>query len=171
MIKLNQNNDKRNLYTYVSFQVILCTLNSASASNGQLQYVPKDYFDVLIVDEASQAMEASMWIAIPNAPKLILAGDINQLPPVVMCQEATKKGLNVSLMERAITELQNDCYVRLTRQYRMNEKIMTWSNMKFYDNTLEADDLVKDHLLKDMPSIKGDDCLTCKRIEFILSVN
>lgn len=80
----------------------MCTLNSSSPLGGQLQNLPKDYFDVLIVDEASQAMEASMWIAIPNAPKLILAGDTNQLPPVIMSQEAIKGGLNVSLMEKVI---------------------------------------------------------------------
>lgn len=139
--------------------MILCTLNSASATDGQLQNVPNDFFDVLIVDEASQAMEASMWIAIPNAPKLILAGDINQLPPVVMCQEATTGGLNISLMERAVKKLKDDCYVRLTRQYRMNEKIMLWSSKKFYDNSLVADDSVKNHLLKDLPSIKLDNSL------------
>lgn len=100
-----------------------------------------------------------MWIAIPNAPKLILAGDINQLPPVVMCQEAQAGGLNVSLMERAVKKLDNDCYVRLTRQYRMNEKIMLWSSKKFYDNSLVADESVKNHLLKDFPSIKLDSSL------------
>ncbi|NP_001155054.1 immunoglobulin mu binding protein 2 [Nasonia vitripennis] len=147
--------------------VILCTLNSASANDGQLQYIPRDHFDVLIVDEASQAMEASTWIAIPNAPKLILAGDINQLPPVVMCQEATKGGLNISLMERAIKKLNTDCYVRLMRQYRMNEKIMTWSSKKFYDDTLEADDLVKNHLLKHLPSVKQEDDLTSEAVVYI----
>ncbi|XP_058791832.1 DNA-binding protein SMUBP-2-like [Phymastichus coffea] len=146
--------------------VILCTLNSASGIDGQLQNVPKDHFDVLIIDEASQAMEASTWIAIPNAPKVILAGDINQLPPVIMCQEAVKGGLNVSLMERAIKDLKEDCYIRLTRQYRMNEKIMSWSSKKFYDNTLEADTSVKSHLLKDLPLIKSDD-LTNEAVVFI----
>ncbi|XP_023248162.1 DNA-binding protein SMUBP-2 [Copidosoma floridanum] len=148
--------------------VILCTLNSASATNGQIQSLPKDHFDVLIVDEASQAMEASMWIAIPNAPKLILAGDINQLPPVVLCQKAVDGGLNISLMERAIKKLKDNCFVRLTRQYRMNEKIMSWASAKFYDNTLEADDSVKNHLLKDLPlSDKHDDTLTSEAIVFI----
>lgn len=152
-------------------QIVLCTLNSASASDGQLQNVPKDHFDVLIVDEASQAMEASMWIAIPNASKLILAGDINQLPPVVMCQKAVDGGLNISLMERAIKKLKDDCYVRLTRQYRMNEKIMLWSSNKFYEKTLEADDLVKNHLLKDLSEIKQDDSLTSMFLENQLKIH
>lgn len=136
-----------------------------------MRNVPKDHFDVLIVDEASQAMEASMWIAIPNAPKVILAGDINQLPPVIMCQGAVDGGLNVSLMERAIKNLKEDCYVRLTRQYRMNEKIMAWSSQKFYENTLEADASVKNHLLKDLPSIKPDDLTSMFYIFQVAALN
>ncbi|XP_011498018.1 PREDICTED: DNA-binding protein SMUBP-2-like [Ceratosolen solmsi marchali] len=147
--------------------VILCTLNSASPYDSQLQHVPKDYFDVLIVDEASQAMEASMWIAIPNAPKLILAGDINQLPPVVMCEEAIKGHLNISLMERAIKKLNDDCFITLTRQFRMNEKIMAWSNKKFYNNILEADNLVKNHLLKDLSHVKQKDHFTNEAVIYI----
>ena len=99
-------------------------------------------------------MEASMWIAIPNAPKLVLAGDINQLPPVVKCQEAANHGLNMSLMERAIKKLGKDSFRCLTRQYRMNEKIMLWSSKRFYENSLQADDSVKHHLLKDLPEIR-----------------
>ena len=95
-----------------------------------------------------------MWIAIPNAPKLVLAGDINQLPPVVMCQEAAKQGLNMSLMERAIKKLGKHSFRCLTRQYRMNEKIMLWSSKRFYENSLQADDSVKHHLLKDLPEVK-----------------
>lgn len=143
-----------------SQQVILSTLNSSS-SKGYLQHLEEDYFDVLIVDEASQALEASMWIAIPNASKLVLAGDINQLPPTVLSQEAINQGLNKSLMERAIEKLGKDSFRALTRQYRMNEKIMLWSSKRFYDNSLQADDTVKHHLLKDLPGIK-ENCLTSK---------
>lgn len=142
-------------------KVILCTLNSASSTDGLLQQIPREYFDVLIVDEASQAMEASMWIAVPNAPKLILAGDVNQLPPVVMSQEAVKGGLNISLMERAIKKLGEDAYINLTTQYRMNEKIAKWSSNRFYDDSLVADLSVKNHLIMDLPSV-NDIPLTSK---------
>lgn len=147
--------------------MILSTLNSSS-SKGYLQHLENDHFDVLIVDEASQALEASMWIGIPNAPKLVLAGDINQLPPTVLCQEAINQGLNISLMERAIKKLGKESFVTLTRQYRMNEKIMLWSSKRFYENSLQADDTVKYHLLKDLPDIK-ESSLTgkCQNILFL----
>ncbi|XP_051156788.1 DNA-binding protein SMUBP-2-like [Leptopilina boulardi] len=147
------------------FQVILSTLNSSS-SKGYLQHLENDHFDVLIVDEASQALEASMWIGIPNAPKLVLAGDINQLPPTVLCQEAINQGLNISLMERAIKKLGKESFVTLTRQYRMNEKIMLWSSKRFYENSLQADDTVKYHLLKDLPDIK-ESSLTAEPLVFV----
>lgn len=136
--------------------MILCTLNSATSGKiGKvLRHVPKDYFDVLVIDEASQAMEASTWIAIPNAEKLVLAGDINQLPPAVMNQKAAKNGLSLSLMERAIKKLGKNSFRSLEIQYRMNKSIMSWSSEKFYDNTLKADKLVENHLLIDLPGVK-----------------
>lgn len=48
------------------------------------------------------AMESSMWITVPNDPKLILAGDINQWPLVVRCQKTVEDGLNTIFLERAI---------------------------------------------------------------------
>ncbi|EIN14507.1 P-loop containing nucleoside triphosphate hydrolase protein [Punctularia strigosozonata HHB-11173 SS5] len=41
-------------------------------------------FDVVIIDEATQAMEAVCWIPVFKAEKLILAGDPMQLPPTVL---------------------------------------------------------------------------------------
>lgn len=138
--------------------VILCTLNSSTTGKGAkaLRHVPRDYFDVVVVDEASQALEASNWIAIPNAEKLVLAGDINQLPPAVMNQKAANGGLSLSLMERAIKKLGKESFRSLKIQYRMNRKIMSWSSEQFYQNTLEADKLVANHLLKDLSGV--EDC-------------
>lgn len=109
-----------------------------------------------------------MWIAITNASKLVMAGDINQLPPTVLCQEAVNQGLNISLMERAIKKLGKGSFVTLTKQYRMNEKIMLWSSKQFYKNSLQADDTVKYHLLKDLPEIKNNS-LTGNVIILLLS--
>ncbi|XP_046623045.1 DNA-binding protein SMUBP-2-like isoform X1 [Neodiprion virginianus] len=137
--------------------VILCTLNSATTGKRAktMRHVPREYFDVVVVDEASQALEASNWIAIPNAEKVVLAGDINQLPPAVMNQKAAKNGLCVSLMERAIKKLGKKAYKSLEIQYRMNSKIMSWSSKQFYENTLKADKLVANHLLRDLPGVES----------------
>lgn len=47
-------------------------------------------FDVVIVDEAAQALEAVCWIPILKASKLILAGDPLQLPPTVLSTKEKK---------------------------------------------------------------------------------
>lgn len=48
-------------------------------------------FDVVIIDEAAQALEAVCWIPILKASKLILAGDPLQLPPTVISSNERKK--------------------------------------------------------------------------------
>ncbi|EME49460.1 hypothetical protein DOTSEDRAFT_84844 [Dothistroma septosporum NZE10] len=66
-----------------SSHVVLSTLHGAGS------YQLKDQkFDVIVVDEASQALEAQCWIPIlaSGASKLILAGDHLQLPPTIKSQ-------------------------------------------------------------------------------------
>ncbi|KAJ3057981.1 hypothetical protein HK102_010751, partial [Quaeritorhiza haematococci] len=43
----------------------------------------RQVYDVVMIDEATQALEAECWIAILRAKKVILAGDHLQLPPTV----------------------------------------------------------------------------------------
>ncbi|WVQ79994.1 hypothetical protein IAT38_002095 [Cryptococcus sp. DSM 104549] len=60
-------------------QVVLATCHSAGAR--QLNNM---IFDVCIIDEATQAVEAVCWVPILKSRKLILAGDPEQLPPTIM---------------------------------------------------------------------------------------
>ena len=55
-------------------------------------------FDVVVIDEAAQALEAWCWIAMCKAPKVILAGDHLQLPPTVTSDEAARAGESRSLL-------------------------------------------------------------------------
>lgn len=131
--------------------VVLATLTSVN-EEGAIKHLPDQFFDVVIIDECSQAIEAACWIAIPKASKLILAGDHMQLPPTVKSKEAMDQGLSVSLMERAIKLLGKDSYKLLTQQFRMHSSIMSWVT-KMYDNVLKADDSVATRLLKDLPGV------------------
>lgn len=63
--------------------VVLAT-NTGASSDGPLKLLPEDYFDVVVVDECAQALEASCWIPLLKAPKCILAGDHKQLPPTTV---------------------------------------------------------------------------------------
>ena len=62
-------------------------------------------FDLVIVDEAAQALEAACWIpALQCSRKLVLAGDHWQLPPTIKCSNpAVQKGLGQTMFERLMT--------------------------------------------------------------------
>jgi ATP-dependent RNA/DNA helicase IGHMBP2 len=109
--------------------------------------IGKEKFDTLIFDEAGQTLEPMCWIPMQKVKKVILAGDHLQLPPTVKSEDAAKKGLSISLLEKlmpleSISEM-------LAIQYRMNSKIMQFPSQWFYENKLEAHNSVKDHQLDD----------------------
>jgi len=66
-----------------------------------------------------------------------LAGDHFQLPPTVKSEEAARKGLNNTLFEKNIT-LHPPATVMLLEQYRMNNEIMGYPSLAFYQNKLFA---------------------------------
>ena len=47
-------------------------------------------FDVAIIDEAAQALEAASWAALLRARRAVLAGDHLQLPPTIISEEAAR---------------------------------------------------------------------------------
>ncbi|MEM8525831.1 MAG: AAA domain-containing protein [Bacteroidota bacterium] len=127
-----------------SAQVITCTLVGSAHP-----FLAQHKFRTIVIDEAAQALETATWIPISRASKVILAGDPFQLPPTIKSIEAKKRGFDVTLIEKAIQRTNNISFLDV--QYRMNEKIMQFSNQNFYKGTLKADDTVKHHTLK------GDD--------------
>ncbi|KAJ6588277.1 AAA domain-containing protein [Mycena capillaripes] len=60
-------------------QVVVATCHSAGG-----RQLRNHEFDVVIIDEATQALEAVCWVPILKGKKLILAGDPMQLPPTVL---------------------------------------------------------------------------------------
>lgn len=94
-------------------------------------------FPTLFIDEAAQALEAACWIAIRKADRVILAGDHCQLPPTIKCIEASRGGLDHTLMEKVVQ--QKPSAVSLLKvQYRMHEAIMQFPSDWFYHGELEA---------------------------------
>ncbi|KAG6180144.1 hypothetical protein E4U27_002918 [Claviceps purpurea] len=59
-------------------KVVLATLHGA----GGFQLRNED-FDVVVIDEASQALEAQCWVPLLRAKKAVCAGDHLQLPPTI----------------------------------------------------------------------------------------
>ncbi|XP_049637146.1 DNA-binding protein SMUBP-2 [Suncus etruscus] len=131
--------------------VVLAT-NTGASPDGPLKLLPEAHFDLVVIDECAQALEASCWIPLLQAPKCILAGDHKQLPPIVVSNRAAREGLALSLMERLVQERAGAVRM-LTTQYRMHEAIMRWASDAMYDGQLTAHPSVANHLLRDLPGV------------------
>jgi hypothetical protein len=81
-------------------------------------------------------MEAECLIPIVMGTKqIILVGDHCQLPPVVMCKQASKAGLTQSLFERLV--LLGMRPIRLEVQYRMHPALSEFPSNMFYEGMLQ----------------------------------
>ena len=140
-------------------KVVLATLHGSGGF--QLRH---ERFDVVVIDEASQALEAQCWVALLSAKKLVLAGDHLQLPPTIKSlndktQDRSKKSspetkgfsLETTMFDRLLSLHGPSIKRMLTTQYRMHEKIMRFPSIELYDAKLIAADAVKARLLKDLP--------------------
>ncbi len=110
----------------------------ASTLVGAAHYSLNDYiFDVVIIDEASQALEPECWIAFLKAKKIILAGDHKQLPPTVKSKKAIELGFTNTILDQLspVKEINH----LLDTQYRMHPNILSFSNKRFYQNKLKSD--------------------------------
>jgi DNA polymerase alpha-associated DNA helicase A len=122
---------------------------------------------VVIIDEASQALEAQCWVPLLSAKKAVCAGDHLQLPPTIKSLnskvKAKSKGgdenalpvirgmtLETTLFDRLLALHGPSIKRMLTTQYRMHEKIMRFPSDELYDSELVAADAVKARLLKDL---------------------
>lgn len=92
-------------------------------------------FDIIIMDEAGQALAPLTWLAASFGKKLVLCGDPQQLPPVVLSSKAIQLGLSKSLLE-TVSELQKP--ILLNEQYRMSAEIVSVINPYFYQGRLET---------------------------------
>ncbi|KAM5376646.1 hypothetical protein ACJA88_006969 [Fusarium oxysporum] len=112
-------------------KVLLATLHGAGGY--QLR---NDEFDVVIIDEASQALEAQCWVPLVAAKKVVCAGDHLQLPPTIKSSNAKVKApvkdgaavtkgttLEITLFDRLLALHGPSIKRMLTTQYRMHENL------------------------------------------------
>jgi superfamily I DNA and/or RNA helicase len=131
-----------------SATVVCCTLTGVDS-----RVLGERQFDLVVIDEAAQAVEPACWIPLMRGGRLVLAGDHCQLPPTILSSEAARDGLAVSLMERLMRGQGTSISRRLTTQYRMHEAIMEFPSKEFYESELTADDSVGSHVLADLPDV------------------
>ena len=143
-------------------KVVLATLHGAGGF-----HLKNENFDVVIVDEASQALEAQCWVPLMRASKVVLAGDHLQLPPTIKSVSMTDgKGkenrvkdattdvtLETTLFDRLLKLHGPEIKRMLTTQYRMHEKIMAFPSEELYESKLMAADDVKLRLLNGLPGV------------------
>jgi superfamily I DNA and/or RNA helicase len=102
-------------------------------------------FETVIIDEASQALEPECWNAILKAKRVILVGDHMQLSPTVKSRKAEELGLGETLLHQLANVIKHSYLLKV--QYRMNEKILGFSNVQFYNQELVSDQKVKNWTL------------------------
>ncbi|XP_034028358.1 putative helicase mov-10-B.2 isoform X2 [Thalassophryne amazonica] len=133
----------------MEYKIIVTTLFTA----GRLveAKIPRTHFTHIFVDEAGQALETEGLIPIagllnPDSGLLTLAGDPQQLGPIVRSPIARKHGMGVSLLERLMNDFKqyqkqehrvNPCFMtKLLRNYRSHPDILRIPNDLFYEKEL-----------------------------------
>ncbi|KAB5536513.1 DNA helicase [Coniochaeta sp. 2T2.1] len=158
-------------------KVVLATLHGSGGYQ-----VRNEKFDVVIIDEASQALEAQCWVALLSASKAVCAGDHLQLPPTIKSlnsKSKPKKGADAAAAATKGPSLETTLFDRLlalhgpsikrmlTTQYRMHEKIMRFPSDELYEGKLVAAEAVKARLLKNLPYEVEDNDETREPLVFI----
>ncbi len=111
---------------------------------------PKPYFDMTIMDEASQCNTAMSLVPIIRGENLMLVGDPQQLNPVILLDptdnEYLRKRYNVTdeydYISNSIYKTFLACdsvsdEILLRNHYRCAKKIIDFNNKKYYNNKLE----------------------------------
>lgn len=137
--------DEDNLKKFLRiFPVVITTCISAHRLGE-----PKQYFDMVIIDEASQCNTAISLIPILRGESLMLVGDPQQLNPVILLNPkdnaALKKKYSVSneydYIENSVYKTYLACdavsdEILLRYHYRCHRKIIEYNNKKYYNGKL-----------------------------------
>jgi predicted DNA helicase len=121
-------------------------------------------FDLVVIDEAAQALEASCWIPILRGRKVILAGDHKQLPPTIKSKDRKAMiGLSHTMFERLMKLYSNDekqISRMLQIQYRMNHHIAEWASQAMYNGELQTHDSVRNRTLGQLTNNTKSKCIS-----------
>ncbi|HEU0032237.1 MAG TPA: AAA domain-containing protein [Kofleriaceae bacterium] len=125
-------------------EVVLATC--AGCDHSLLGREDRMIFDCVIVDEATQAPDPLLFVALARAKVAVLAGDPFQLGPVITGGADVEATLGSTVFERLCRE----SAVMLEQQHRMHVEIMTFPSRSMYDGRLVAAPQVAAHRLEDL---------------------
>lgn len=107
-------------------------------------------FDLMVMDEASQCSNALALLPMARCKRAIFVGDQNQLQPVIVMSSAKNAALMHSFDIPAAYDYKKNSilstllkigslskFILLREHYRCNDKIIQFSNQKYYDNELK----------------------------------
>ncbi|XP_050073411.1 uncharacterized protein LOC126561352 [Anopheles maculipalpis] len=119
--------------------IVCTTLGSCS----MLPYCETLKFNVCIVDEATQCTELCTLLPLQyHVSKLVMVGDVNQLPATVLDQQSAEAGYRKSLFTRLYQSYVDSSETKvlkvLNTQYRMHPEICHWPNGYFYHSQLKS---------------------------------
>lgn len=112
-------------------------------------------FDRVVLDEATQVPDPLALAAFARAPRLVLAGDPQQLPPTVIDPEAERQGLGSTFFER-LAKRHPEAVSLLSVQYRMHADLMAFPSETRYQGRLEAAPEVAARTLADLGVMEDD---------------
>ncbi|KAL7120163.1 hypothetical protein ACP275_02G106600 [Erythranthe tilingii] len=128
-------NDKDNIRAAILDEAVIVFSTLSFSGSGLFSKLNRG-FDVVIIDEAAQAVEPATLIPLANGCKQVfLVGDPVQLPATVISPVATKFGYTTSLFKRL--QMAGYPVQMLKTQYRMNPEIRSFPSREFYNEELE----------------------------------
>jgi ATP-dependent RNA/DNA helicase IGHMBP2 len=128
----------------------------ATAAGADTELLGNLDFDLVVLDEATQAVDPMALVALARAPRAVLAGDPCQLPPTVLDRVAEREGLGTTFFERLAGREGEDAVRLLTVQYRMHASIMAFPSESKYEGRLVADPSVAEHVIEDLDFVEPD---------------
>lgn len=160
-------NDK-NLMDFLDIFPIIISTNLSCTYLGNAS--PR--FDYVMMDEAGQCNVSNALIPIVRAERLVLVGDPQQLRPVVVLDKNVNKKLMKKFnIPKEYDYIQNSIYTSYTNidvvnnetllsyHYRCNNKIIGFSNKKYYNNKLKLKSPSKEGMPLALYDTSKDDLL------------
>lgn len=138
----------------IEYRIVLTTLVTSAYLINNIG-VRSNYFDYVFIDESGYATECETLVPIAGIlsnfkdlgqllGQVVLAGDPEQLGPLIQSPFAENFGLGRSMMERMMncstiySKPNPRVFIKLVKNYRSNKHILHVPNKLFYKNELEA---------------------------------
>lgn len=140
--------DEKNVEQFLKIFPIVATTCICAYKIGK----PKQYFDMVIMDEASQCNTAVSLVPAIRGDNLMLVGDPQQLNPVITLNPKTNEALKkMYYVAEEYDYIRNSIYktylacdavsyeILLSHHYRCHRDIIEFSNRKYYHGRLKID--------------------------------